>query len=253
MSVLRDQAPRASWPLLLALVLACGGTENKSESPGSNGNSEAKQQPSLRERMHTHFVHLSKAQTAVIEGRLDLAKKASAVVWPEARPNELPADWQPYIESLKSGVKLIENATELETAAMAVSAIGRACGDCHQAFGISTLGAEEKRENPAPESLGDYMRLHQWAADRLWEGIVGPSDESWSAGANALSQAKLSSAKIPEHILVKPGMKQLVERVGSFADAASQPGIGGPEKQRLYGEFLGSCARCHKTFLEGVD
>jgi len=236
----------------MALALACGGSEKPSDKPRVNEGVKT-QEPSLRERMHAHFVNLSHAQAAIIEGRLHAAQKAARAVWPEARPTELPADWQPYIESVKSGIHLIESTTELETAAMAVSAIGRACGDCHQAFGISTIDPQDQRTDPPPESLGDYMRLHQWAADRLWEGLIGPSEEAWLAGAQALHAAKLDAAKIPETIMVKPGMKQLLQRVHDVTDAASQPGLAGPEKQHLYGEFLGSCARCHQTFLDGVD
>lgn len=243
------------WLLVPVMLLACGGSEPKTSSSGGSESSAAgpKQESSLRQQMHEHFVHLSSAQSAVIEGRLDAAKSATASVWPSARPSELPPKWSPYIGSLKAGVELMGGATELETAAMAVSAIGRACGDCHRAFGIATIGEAEQSSAPPPESLGDYMRLHQWAADRLWEGLVGPSDAAWTSGAQALLRERLDPAKIPEEILVKPGMKQMVEQVHTFAEAAARPGLEGPEKQRLYGEFLGGCARCHRTFLEGVD
>ncbi|MBT8492879.1 MAG: hypothetical protein KJO07_07440 [Deltaproteobacteria bacterium] len=236
----------------LVLVLAwasCGGSDKKDTATAGKRSQE--QPASLRQRMHSHFVTLSQAKSAVVEGKLANAKKAAAAVWPEQNDGEVPDGWAPYIESIKGSLGLLQGATEIETAAQAVSAIGRACGDCHQSLGLQTLGPESTSPPPA-ESMGDYMRLHQWASDRMWEGLVGPSDDAWKSGANALA-TPLSPDKIPEEVLVKPGMDSLVRRIGQLSKAAAEPDLSGPTRQRIYGEFLGSCARCHQSFLENTD
>ena len=201
--------------------------------------------------MHTGFVSLSEAKTAVIEGKLKDAKQAGAKVWVGHQGDDVPADWAPFVSAIRSSIDLLQSSTELETAALAVSAIGRACGDCHQSLGLSTIPTSEEPAPPAG-TVGDYMRLHQWASDRMWDGLIGPSDTSWNAGAQALA-TPLSPDSIPETIMVKPGMDALVERIGQLSKAAAEPNLPGPTRQRIYGEFLGSCARCHQTFLEGTD
>jgi mono/diheme cytochrome c family protein len=241
--------PHILMAVLAVVAAGCGGSEKK--SPEGVGKASGEQPASLRQRMHTHFVKLSEAKSAVIEGKLADAKSAAARVWPEQSNGELPDGWAPFIESIKGSIGLLEGATEIETAAQAVSAIGRACGDCHQSLGLQTLGPESTKAPPA-ESMGDYMRLHQWASDRMWEGLVGPSDEAWKVGAEALA-TPLSADKVPEEVLVKPGMESLVRRIGQLSQAAAEPNLPAPTRQRIYGEFLGSCARCHQSFLENTD
>jgi len=40
-------------------------------------------------------------------------------------------------------------------------------------------------------SLQLQMRRHQWAAARLWEGLIGPSNEMWSQGTGFLATTEL--------------------------------------------------------------
>jgi len=58
------------------------------------------------------------------------------------------------------------------------------CGACHKAAGGPRANVEA-----APASGGSVearLRRHVWATERLWEGIVVPSDASWKLGADGL-------------------------------------------------------------------
>jgi len=81
--------------------------------------------------------------------------------------------------------------------------------------------------------------------DRMWEGLTGPSEESWKAGAEALLASwEKDSITLPSSSgdsLAKPTpqMRQLareaVEAKTREAKAAS------------YGGILATCNRCHST------
>jgi hypothetical protein len=89
------------------------------------------------------------------------------------------------------------------------------------------------------------MRRHQWAAERLWDGLVVPSDEAWKWGATSLSEAPLA----PEQLT--PG-KSPVPKVGELAQAVHAIARQATEVERvdvradLYGDVLATCAECHQ-------
>jgi hypothetical protein len=89
------------------------------------------------------------------------------------------------------------------------------------------------------------MQRHRWAAARLWEGLVVPSDEAWKAGALALSDAPLS----PE--LLTPG-KSPVPKVGELELSVHDLGrraqtlVGADARAELYGQALATCSACHQ-------
>jgi hypothetical protein len=89
------------------------------------------------------------------------------------------------------------------------------------------------------------MQRHQWAAQQLWEGLVVPSDDAWSAGALVMSEAPLE----PEEL--SPGHSS-APRVGELAlavhDLGAKAGVSDRVSVRadLYGQMLASCADCHK-------
>jgi len=91
------------------------------------------------------------------------------------------------------------------------------------------------------------MYRHMWAADRLWEGLTGPSDEAWRAGAQALVRAPEQAPRTqpplpPRFVSALRQVRELGQRAleaDSLADRAN-----------VYGVFLASCASCHALQVE---
>ena len=72
-----------------------------------------------------------------------------------------------------------------------------ACGTCHAAL---KQKIEWKPASEGPEASGSsaHMAKHLEAATLLWQGLAGPSDESWAAGLEVLSADPL----VPEQLAV---------------------------------------------------
>jgi hypothetical protein len=84
------------------------------------------------------------------------------------------------------------------------------------------------------------MARHRWAADRLWEGLVGGDDAPWQAGLEVLAAAPLRWPELGE----RKGLARLLQRL---AEQARQRGAtaGPAERATTYGEMAVTCAACH--------
>ncbi len=87
------------------------------------------------------------------------------------------------------------------------------------------------------------MRRHEWASERLWEGLVVPSDEAWSIGIKTLAKSEF-----PEEVLALGG----AEARGSARELArllakAQPTMPLDERSALYAELLLTCGTCHRA------
>jgi len=84
------------------------------------------------------------------------------------------------------------------------------------------------------------MARHRWAADRLWEGLVGGDDEPWRAGLAVLAATPIRWPELGERKGLARSLQQLAEQAqkrqatDSIADRA-----------QLYGEMLVTCTACH--------
>jgi len=86
------------------------------------------------------------------------------------------------------------------------------------------------------------MYRHMWAADRLWEGLTGPSDDAWRSGAEVLARAP-ASPPVTETPL-PAGVVALLAEVRELGQAALEAETLA-QRANLYAPFLASCAGCH--------
>ena len=84
------------------------------------------------------------------------------------------------------------------------------------------------------------MVRHLWAADRMWEGLVGPSDDAWLAGSSALA----GSLSLPSGNVRGP--EELLRQVGALAGEA-ETATGQEARAEIYGRLLGTCSQCHAS------
>jgi hypothetical protein len=189
--------------------------------------------------MRSHFREAALIRTAVIDGKL-----ANVVVPAEALANteglgKIEPAWQSSIDVLRYAARRMQHASDIPGAAAAIADIGIACGACHNAAG----GPHTKLDAPPASdgSLESRMRRHVWATDRLWEGIFGPSDASWKAGAEALS-----GEPFPKEVLERGGVHAKSEAARFMSIVATI----GPKKTpqdrgQAYASLLETCSACH--------
>ena len=96
------------------------------------------------------------------------------------------------------------------------------------------------------------MVRHLWAADRMWEGLVGPSDEAWMAGARAMAETQPALAGVFRSSISGGGAGVFLEELGLLAqEAVDAKGI--DQRADVYGRLLNTCDRCHSRVGTSVE
>lgn len=87
------------------------------------------------------------------------------------------------------------------------------------------------------------MAGHQWAAARMWEGLLGPSDDRWLEGARALTTVPLDT--VAQSVTPTSDVDvDDVARVRLYATRALAPAAQAAHAE-LFGKLLATCAHCH--------
>lgn len=202
---------------------------------------EAPDAQTLKEHMFEHFSAVSDLQRAIARGHLDEAKRLAT--WLAEHDEHLLDGWQPYVDELRTAAREVAAATDLPTAGSVAARLGRACSRCHEARTAIVSFVWE----PAPEAdatLPTQMKRHQWAAARLWDGLVGPSDVLWREGAEVLATTQLDAVKAAGGDAGRGDIAALGRRIRELATQATKL-TDHDKRAALYGQLLSTCAGCH--------
>jgi hypothetical protein len=78
----------------------------------------------------------------------------------------------------------------------------------------------------------------------MWDGLIGPFDDSWKEGATLMRDAPLHGDAAPEPVMnLAAGMHELA--TGSIE-------LDAKDRAERYGEIITTCAGCHRV-LEGKE
>jgi mono/diheme cytochrome c family protein len=191
--------------------------------------------------MAEHFVKAAAMKSAVIRGDLEaLGQDADWMASHELSAN-LPESWRPHLQAMQTAAQYAKEAKDATAAARALADMGRACGTCHQALG----GPKFEVGSPPAEGSGVELHMlgHQWAAERMWEGLIGPADAAWVKGAEVLARTPLMENELADKKSVPPEVELLAQQVHSFGEKGRA--AVGAERAMLYAQFLATCASCH--------
>lgn len=200
-----------------------------------------------RARMPDHFGDSLKIKEAVIAGELDDVRAPAQRLVDQVRPEHFPPTWQAHVEATGRHAAAALAATDLEGASAAAAGLAAGCGGCHAAVGggpaLAAAGPAPVVQSHDPPKV--QMLRHQWAADRMWEALISRGDERWQAGAAALADAPLRIEEITADLELPEEVKKLGDRVHELGRRA-QTVSGWDQRAAIYGEFMASCASCHK-------
>ena len=65
------------------------------------------------------------------------------------------------------------------------------------------------------------MLRHQWAMDRMWEGLMAPSDERFLAGASAFAEAPLEPSSVVPNPTVSDALRPIADRAHALGRNAA--------------------------------
>jgi cytochrome c5 len=189
--------------------------------------------------MKMHFMKADEAQQAVIRGEWQKAREP--MLWLAEHEDAVHSTptWSPYVAAMREAAAEAANAQDITAAATGIARVAATCGACHAGLGAGPTF--KIGEAPAEsEEMKSHMKRHQWAAARLWEGMVQPSDEAWSAGAAALHDASLTqTSDEPE---MAKNRQVLADHVHN---AAGRPAATNDDKVAVYAHILSTCSACH--------
>jgi cytochrome c553 len=197
----------------------------------------------LNSLMKQHFVIAAWARDSLIDGALE-AVRAPLRALSDYGYETFPLAWMGGIARLQASARQTANAESLEAAASGIATLAGICGRCHLDQGhVLPLGSVQiAAETPQPDGITTRMSRHAWAVERLWAGLVAPSDESWRAGAAALEHAPLRTPK-PNSTAPHDFARDFAElrTLGARARNEDAPDM----RVELYGKMLATCSRCH--------
>jgi cytochrome c553 len=192
--------------------------------------------------MERHYEATILSHDALIQGDLETMRKQLARLARQKLPANAPQGWSPFHARLQEAARSgASNITTLQEAGSVMAEVAEACGACH---------AAQKVENiyywPAPpedeKSLKSTMHTHQWASERLWEGVTGPFAEAWPRGASALAEGRIFKGEGDEVKASLRAREDELREMGRSAMAAS----GLHARALAYGRLLTRCAACHR-------
>lgn len=217
-------------PLIAAACESSSGparTGDLSLEPGTGA------RPTERATPDAHYGAAGELALAIVHGRLSDVRDLGG--W-------IAANASPRSAALVATARKLEHADDVPTAAVLAGQLAGACGSCHEQHGATPRFSFG--EPPADTAtIEGQMHRHAWAAARLWEGVTGPAQTSWAAGARALEQ---TSIDIGATTNAKPSAEVagLAEQMHAFAVRAPEVSdtLG---RAQLYAEVLHTCASCH--------
>jgi hypothetical protein len=190
----------------------------------------------MRFHMHASFDAVRGIERLLIRGKLEDARYFARALAAEPDPPGLAA-WARQIAAVRERAAAVAAAPGIEEACRREARLAEACASCH-----ADAGAQPEFQPPAlppdQQTVAARMARHQWAADRIWEGMVGDADDAWNAGLDVLAAAPLSW----------PGADRaaLAHRLQQLAGRARHPAkTERADRAGRYGEILVTCAACH--------
>lgn len=211
----------------VALAACAGGPD-----PGLQGLGE----------MRSHYRQVEEIQVALIEGKTDATREAAR--WLSTHEGrEYPAEAGPALEAMRNEARTMLRQRDILLMSRTLGRMGVACGDCHVAVkaAVDFSGAEPPRTSANPE---EQMRRHIWAMDRLWKGLVGPSEAAWQAGAGALMAMPVDFGGNEE----ANRLSARVNELAGIAQVSKTP----KERSDTYGDLVETCALCHNALRIGT-
>ena len=197
------------------------------------------------EHMHSHLDQINTMKSAIIAGDLAATRQPARWLATHDAPVGMPDAWMPYASEMRRYAVRAAEAEDLVTAAGALSEIARSCGDCHRASGFAVAFGFDEKPPEDEQGLTTQMQRHLWAADRMWEGLIGPSSRAWERGTEMLADVYLVPDEFGADTENQTEIGELIQRA-RFVGAQGRQASSVELRSGLFGEFMSLCATCHQ-------
>ncbi|MBT8441548.1 MAG: hypothetical protein KJO76_04100 [Gammaproteobacteria bacterium] len=236
----------------LAAVLVAVACNSSSDEATSADIAEEHSAETFAEHMHGHLVHVDAIKTAVIAGNLEATREHSVWLSEHDEPPGMPDAWSPYVEEMRQYAAVAASSRDLERVAVAVSEIARTCGECHRTYGASPEFSAGQRPTQELHDVKTEMHRHLWAANRMWESMIVPSNDAWQSATDMLADVRIDPARLANDTANAAQVEALLEQARDLGELGAQTSAG-PLRSEQLGRFLSLCASCHTLTGGGPD
>ena len=246
--------------LILALVCAAGCSKSeptsasKETSPPTTTTPTPSSPPATtapprssrpsRELMKDHFTAVVLVRDALIVGNVELAKWNASFL-AQREPDPAVASWSMYVDHLREQAAKVADASTLAAVATASTELALECGRCHAANGITPAFPTVDRR-VAASGTRPHMQRHQWAAEQMWDGLIGPSEARWNDGVAELAEAPLGQDELFSNATPTPAIVKVATDVHALGEEGRKATTW-DARAAIFGRMLSSCATCHSA------
>jgi hypothetical protein len=203
------------------------------ETP-SSGVAERIGERTTRSQMLGHYGATTAMQRALIAGKLAEYQTAAAAVARDEWSPSPGGDPSGFTQRARAAATAAQGAPSLVAAAAALGALGDVCASCH----LESRAPEVPIAPEEPsEATNPRMLAHAIASERLWAGLILPSDASWASGMRLLVQVPAvdqPSAEISAAV-------RLLNELARRGENVEPEGRG-----QIFGDVLLTCSGCHE-------
>jgi len=204
----------------------------------------------IADHMHEHLTRISMIKSAIVAGNLEGVDEPASWLAEHETVAGLPKEFESYVIQMKSHARRVIDAQNLVSAAKSVSEMAKTCGNCHLVNEINLEFGDDRMPRMDVEDVVTHMQRHQWAMDRLWEGLIGPSDTAWHRGADMLIDAPLLPSDVTTAVDDVAEISNIARRIHALGGIGTETKT--PDaRSELYAEILGLCSRCHTLLGRG--
>ena len=227
--------------LLLAIFAGCSRPASGSDDPQPQPPEPVRfDKPAMVAfHMRAHFGDLRDIERMLIKGKLDDAKTRAFLLTVQATDAGL-ARWQREVAEVTEAARSLTTAPGIDEALRREVQVAAACAWCHSRTQEGPVFAEPAAAPRDDGKLAARMARHRWAADRLWEGLVGNSEHHWRIGLDVLASSPPPFPPITD----APGLAAQLQAY-AVREIANLPRESLEERTRVYGEMLVVCGACH--------
>lgn len=194
--------------------------------------------------MYAHFRDALDLQAGAIYGDLDRLTDAGDRLRRTTSEPGLPPGSENFLREVITAATAAKDATTPSEGRQAAAEVARTCGACHQAYRV---GPDFIVGGPVEgDRLSQHMARQNRIARLLWNGVLGPSEETWRAGAAELEAEppfpQEVAARVQDAALLEEARSQL-RAYGVQARGAQTP----EERTDVLAQVWGVCASCHQV------
>ncbi|MEM6989559.1 MAG: hypothetical protein AAF721_03650 [Myxococcota bacterium] len=188
--------------------------------------------------MHEWLGGVSRLRDAVVRGLpSEVVREAARLDRDLDHLREAPTEWQSSLQRLRRQTSRLDDGASLAEAGVVIAEMAETCGACHESSRATTAveAALPEPALPADDSRAHLMQHHGWGTERMWEGLVIPSERRWIRGTTFFSMAPACEGSAMDERCAQA--RALARRAHTVTDRSG--------RVELLGEILSTCAGCH--------